>query len=148
MRTEFTGRHMAAVMVAGFGIVIAVNFTMAALASSTFGGLVVENSYVASQNFNGWLEEARKSESLGWDVDLVRRPDGHIQVLTGGVPGGGELAGEAWHPLGQEADHAVRFKAAGDGSYLSTAPLPAGRWLVRLELTAGGKIWRGERALQ
>ena len=34
-------------------------------AMSTFGGIVVENSYVASQEFNGWLEEARQSDGAG-----------------------------------------------------------------------------------
>ena len=53
---EFTGRHMAMILVTFFGIVIAVNITMARYASSTFGGLVVDNIYVASLNFNGWLE--------------------------------------------------------------------------------------------
>ena len=43
----FTGRHMAAIMVAFFGVVIAVNVYMARLATSTFTGVVVENSYVA-----------------------------------------------------------------------------------------------------
>ncbi len=32
MKSEFTGRHMAAVLVGGFGIVIAVNLSMATLA--------------------------------------------------------------------------------------------------------------------
>ena len=46
MRREFTGRDMAMVMVAGFGVVVAVNFYMASLAIGGFGGVVVENSYV------------------------------------------------------------------------------------------------------
>jgi len=40
----FTGRHMLAVLVGFFGVVIAVNFIMASYATSTFGGVVVENS--------------------------------------------------------------------------------------------------------
>jgi nitrogen fixation protein FixH len=56
---------MAAIMVAFFAVVIAVNVYMARLASSTFTGVVVENSYVASQHFNRWLDEARAEERLG-----------------------------------------------------------------------------------
>ena len=52
MPRTFTGRHMTMVLVAFFGTIIVVNFTMARFASSTFGGVVVENSYVASQHFN------------------------------------------------------------------------------------------------
>lgn len=147
MAGKFTGRHMAAILVAGFGIVVAVNFTMAALASSSFGGLVVENSYVASQKFNGWLEEARRGEALGWQVDLARRPDGRILVTTAGAPAMEEVSGDAWHPLGRMPDQPLQFEAIGNGAYLSTEVLPAGRWLVRLELSDGSNRWRGEQAL-
>ena len=34
----FTGRHMAMILIAGFGVVIAVNVAMARMAISTFGG--------------------------------------------------------------------------------------------------------------
>ena len=54
----FTGRHITMILVAFFGVVIAVNLVMAHYASSTFGGVVVENSYVASQEYNQWLHEA------------------------------------------------------------------------------------------
>ena len=52
---EFTGRHMAIIMVAFFGVIIAVNLTMATLASRSWTGLVVKNSYVESQKFNSVL---------------------------------------------------------------------------------------------
>jgi nitrogen fixation protein FixH len=52
---ELTGRKVAAIFVVFFGVIMAVNFTMASFASSTFGGVVVKNSYVASQKYNGWL---------------------------------------------------------------------------------------------
>ena len=65
MRREFTGRDMAMVMVAGFGVVVAVNFYMASLATNGFGGVVVENSYVASQKYNGWLAEAARRSKAG-----------------------------------------------------------------------------------
>ena len=68
MRGPFTGRHMALILVAGFGIVIAVNFLMAYLAARDFGGVVVENSYVASQNYNSWLKEADAQRQLGWEA--------------------------------------------------------------------------------
>ena len=55
MRREFTGRDMAKILVAGFGLVVAVNFGMATIAARSFSGTVVDNSYIASQKFNGWL---------------------------------------------------------------------------------------------
>ena len=57
---EMTGRKIAAIFVLFFGVIMAVNFTMASFASSTFGGVVVPNSYVASQKYNDWLAAARE----------------------------------------------------------------------------------------
>ncbi|TBY17304.1 FixH family protein, partial [Rhizobium leguminosarum] len=48
----FTGLHMLLSTSAFFCVVIAVNVTMAVYASSSWSGLVVENTYVASQEFN------------------------------------------------------------------------------------------------
>ena len=49
---ELTGKHVAMIFCGFFGIIIAVNVSMAMLASSSWTGLVVSNSYVASQKFN------------------------------------------------------------------------------------------------
>ena len=145
---RFTGWHMLAIMVGGFGIVIAVNLLMAREAITTFGGLVVENSYVASQHFNRWLDEAEKEKELGWKVSLARKPDGKLVVMTQGVPTSVTVRGDAWHPLGRMPDQPLQFDAAGAGSFVSTAALPAGRWLIRLELSSGAQKWRYEEALQ
>jgi nitrogen fixation protein FixH len=49
---QFTGRQMLALMLAFFAVVIAANLTMVYFASHSWTGLVVKNSYVASQEFN------------------------------------------------------------------------------------------------
>ncbi|CAN5652759.1 hypothetical protein BH11ACT8_BH11ACT8_25200 [soil metagenome] len=67
----FTGRHMLAVVFAFFGTVITVNFVMAYLATGTFPGLVVENSYVASQNYNQSLADTRALAGATWCGVLV-----------------------------------------------------------------------------
>lgn len=68
MTRPFTGWHMTGIVVAMFGLVIAVNVLMASYAIGTFGGTVVDNSYVASQRFNDWLAEARAQRALKWNV--------------------------------------------------------------------------------
>jgi nitrogen fixation protein FixH len=81
---RFTGWHMTAILVAFFGVVIVVNVGMARLASHTFSGVVVENSYDASQQFDRWLDEAAKEQALGWHAQVARQADGHVVVtLTG-----------------------------------------------------------------
>jgi nitrogen fixation protein FixH len=133
---RFTGWHMAVILFAFFGIVIAVNVYMATLASTSFSGVVVENSYVASQHYNTWLDEAAKEKALGWQTGVVRQADGRVAVsLIGDArPDHAVLTGEAWHPLGQEADRTLSFRSIGDGRWISIDPLPEGRWRLRLKL--------------
>lgn len=81
----FTGRHMAMIMVSFFSVVIAVNVFMAREAISTFSGVVVENSYVASQHFNRWLDEARAERALGWKAAISRRSDDRVELALSGM---------------------------------------------------------------
>ncbi|MFD1342574.1 FixH family protein [Litorisediminicola beolgyonensis] len=74
--TELTGRHVAAVFVFGFGIIIAVNIALAVNAVSTFPGLEVPNSYIASQEFDARREA---QEALGWSVAAEYR-DGRLTL--------------------------------------------------------------------
>ena len=69
----FTGRHMLFAMLAFFGVIIAVNLTMAAFATKSWTGLVVKNSYVASQAFNRELEQAKVQAARGWTGDITYR---------------------------------------------------------------------------
>lgn len=143
MTRRFTGWHMTAIMVAFFGVVIAVNFVMARSAVRTFGGAVVENSYVASQRYNGWLAEARAQEREGWRADPAIRPDGRLALAVGRgklALDGARVTVIAMHPLGALPDRTLQFTADGiAGEYLSSAPLPAGRWLLRITVDQGGK---------
>ncbi|WP_156256458.1 FixH family protein [Sandarakinorhabdus oryzae] len=135
---RFSGRAFLAVMVGFFGVVIAVNITMARLASSTFGGTVVDNSYVASQAFNGWLAQARAQDRLGWATPVALDAARHVVII---VPGVSFVAqGTAHHPLGRAPDVPLAFAADGAGKLVSTTPLPAGRWQVRLQIRSGHNI--------
>lgn len=148
MIRPFTGRHMAAILAVFFGVVIAVNFTMARFASSTFGGIVVENSYVASQQFNRWLGEAKSERALGWDAVTAWRPDGRLAVALKGVPPEAEIRASARHALGRLPDRDFTFEPTGTGRFLSRETLPEGRWNLRLEVTAAGRTWRREEELR
>ncbi|MFN3516083.1 MAG: FixH family protein [Novosphingobium sp.] len=145
----FTGKHFAAIIVTFFAVVIAVNVYMARAASATFGGVVVENSYVASQNFNTWLAEAEREKALGWTATVTRLSDNRLAVTLGGAPGEGvELAAIARHPLGRAPDRELRFLRQADGSFVSDRPLDAGRWRLRLDARAGAQRWREEQDIR
>ena len=143
MTKEFTGRKMATILVAGFGVVIAVNFTMAAIASGSFSGVVVENSYVASQKFNGWLEEAEKAKALGWMAQPARDGD-RLTLAIANVPEHARISAEIRRPLGQPDTRTLSFSNGANGRLVSQEELPSGRWIVRVFIEAGQDRWSSE----
>jgi nitrogen fixation protein FixH len=146
--SKFTGKHMAAVFVGGFGVVIAVNLVMASYAVSSFHGTVVDNSYVASQKYNGWLAKAETSRALGWQVMAKHRADGRVVLETLAVPAGAAITSEAERPLGAREAARLTFAPQGQGRWLSNEVLGPGRWQLRTAIRAPGQQWAGESALQ
>jgi nitrogen fixation protein FixH len=142
----FTGRHMALVMTGFFGVVIAVNVLLANLAVSTFSGTVVENSYVASQEFNGWLVAAKADKALGWKMALGRSGEGSVRFTLSDASGrplaGAAVRAQADHPLGARAPVVMTPREVAPGIY--EAALPAGRWHVGIEVRARGHVWHAE----
>ncbi len=144
----FTGKHMAFVMVGFFGVVIAVNVLLADLAVSTFSGVVVENSYVASQGFNRMLGAAKADQALGWKLDLARGADGSARFTLSDASGaplrGAAVSAQADHPLGARMPSAMLApKEVAPGVY--EALLAAGRWHVAVVVRSGGHVWHAER---
>lgn len=68
---QITGRHVFLGFAAAFGVIIAVNFTLAYKSVSTFPGLEVKNSYVASQSFDAERDAQR---ALGWSSQAELSP--------------------------------------------------------------------------
>ena len=144
----FTGKHMALVMAGFFGTVIAVNMLLADLAVSSFSGVVVENSYVASQGFNRLLGEARADRALGWKLQLARSPDGAVRFALTDAQGaplrGAVVEAQADHPLGAKVPPVILApKEVAPGIY--EAALGSGRWHVAVQVRAQGHVWHGER---
>lgn len=149
MKNEFTGKHMAVIIVSGFGIIIAVNLYMATLAVRGFGGVVVENSYVASQEFNGWLETARRQELLGWTAEMSRNVTGQLVVRTANIPDNAKIEAVARRPLGKPETTYLRFVEKTIGDHVSLKSLAAGRWIIRLKISApDGRMWSSEEQIR
>ncbi|MCW0197890.1 FixH family protein [Sphingopyxis sp.] len=139
-RKPFTGRHAAMILVAFFGVVISVNIVMASFALSTFGGTVVDNSYVASQHYNEWLARADAQDRLGWDRSVTVDADRHVRLTVrkdGAAVEGLRIVATLRHPLGQTPARAMRFAPAADGTLRSLDALPAGRWQLDLSVHRG-----------
>jgi nitrogen fixation protein FixH len=137
--SRLTGRKMTGIFLAFFGVVIAVNMLMATIATRTFGGVVVENSYVASQKYNDWLAQSRRQDQLGWKVVPGVSTDRRVTVEVSVA--GTKVDGVAKHPLGRLPDVPLRFHRFGD-RFVSDAALPAGRWHVQLTIARGADRYR------
>lgn len=143
MTRPFTGWHMATILVGFFGVVVAVNLVMARYAIDTFGGTVVDNSYVASQKYNRWLTEAETQAALGWVPTVSLDPARRVKLILtkDGMPITNFVAeGRAIHPLGRAPSIPLAFASSKNGALLAKQALPAGRWRVQLSLRKGSDI--------
>lgn len=141
---QFTGRHMLAIMVAFFGVVIGVNLALAFFANSTWSGLVVANGYVASQKFNADEAEARAQAAKGWSV-RAGHGDGRVTVSfadrTAAAIGGLTVAGTLQRPTTDRDDAVLAFSEEAAGSYAAAADLAPGVWDLAITATeAGGAV--------
>lgn len=132
---RLTGRHVLAIAVSAFGIIIAVNLVMAWQAISTFPGLEVKNSYVASQTFDA---EREAQEALGWTA-APEYEDGIFSVVLrdgNGLPAPvseiSVLVGRTTHVRDDQTPALV----SRGGIYSAPMDLEPGIWLIHLEAKA------------
>ncbi|TMV90467.1 FixH family protein [Thioclava sp. BHET1] len=137
-----TGRKVLLIALSAFGVIITVNLVMAWNAVSTFPGLEVHNSYVASQVFD---KNRAAQEALGWTVT----PDYHNGLLSltvrdaDGLPAKvGELSAVVGRTTHTREDITPDFVQQG-GSYVAPMTLASGAWLVHLDAKAtDGTLFR------
>ncbi|KPF44127.1 FixH family protein [Rhizobium sp. AAP43] len=138
----FTGWHMVAVMVSFFGVIIAVNFTMAYLATSSWSGLVVKNTYVASQEFNGKTAAIREMLSTGIVGETKVTVSGirYRLMLPGNVPVVADsVLAHFKRPVGVEHDFELALTPAGDGLYIADRDIQPGNWIVEIMAKTDGR---------
>ncbi len=136
-----TGRHVAWMMIAGFGVIIAVNLTLAFQAVGTFPGLETRNSYVASQSF-----EARRQaqQALGWQVTANHEAGLlHLSITRNGTPVAPKIQsavlGRATH-VAEDQFPELRFNGQ---TFTAPADLGPGNWNLRLVARAAdGTLFR------
>jgi len=132
---ELTGRHVLAITVGAFAIIIAVNMTMAYQAIATFPGLEVKNSYVASQTFDA---ERTAQQRLGWTLDTAYEA-GQLRLtfrdaagLRASVQGLDVLVGR---PTESRDDTRPVFTETG-GSFTAPLDLHPGKWMLQMQAVA------------
>ncbi|MEP2988403.1 MAG: FixH family protein [Parasphingorhabdus sp.] len=140
-KKKITGFHVTLMFVAFFGVIMAVNFLMAGLALGSFSGTVVDNSYVASQKYNEWLEESRQEAAHGWIIGEPKRRDDKLQLSVLDAEGAAlsdpKISAIAYHPVGQTEAINLTFTENTRGLYQSNEALPSGRWKLKISIAEG-----------
>ncbi|MFQ6180834.1 FixH family protein [Sinorhizobium meliloti] len=139
----FTGWHMVAVMGLFFGTIISVNLVMAWNASRSWSGLVVENTYVASQQFNGKVAEGRAFQASGIKGRLTTAPGAIRYVLTrNGEPERQihKVIAVLKRPVEEHEDLRVELEPRGEGAFVLTEKLKAGQWIAAMTAMAGDAV--------
>lgn len=143
---EFTGKHMLISILAFFAVVIGVNVTMATLAQTSWTGLVVENTYVASQQFNEEARKGRAQAALGWTGKLTVASGEVRYSLVNSLGKPVPLNGVKVlfrHPAYEAEDEALTLAAApGDtagntGAFAVRHTPKDGVWIVEIDADAG-----------
>lgn len=138
----FTGWHMLSIMVLFFGTIITVNFTMAYLASSTWSGLVVKNTYVASQEFNGKAAGIRAMLATGIKGKLEVK-DGVIRyhlTMSGDEPViADKVTAHFKRPVGEHQDFVAELQSVGAGVYEAPHEVLHGHWIVEVMAVRDGQ---------
>ena len=143
---EFTGKHMLISILAFFAVVIGVNVTMATLAQTSWTGLVVENTYVASQQFNEEARKGRAQAALGWTGKLTVASGEVRSSLVDSLGKPVPLHGVKVlfrHPAYEAEDETLTLAAAPGGIAGNTGAFAVrhtpkdGVWIVEIDADAG-----------
>ena len=134
---ELTGKHVLGISVGAFSIIIAVNFLMAFKAVSTFPGLEVENSYVASQT---WDADMAAQKALGWKLaeDYDAKAGELRLTFTDATGTPVQLAGLnvlVGRPTEASDDQTPSFVREA-GVYVARTTLGPGKWMLHVEARA------------
>jgi nitrogen fixation protein FixH len=140
MQKEFTGRHMLIIMLMFFGTVITVNLIMATYATTSWTGLVVKNSYVASQQFNGKAEAGKRQSARNWKHAVGFEP-GRVGYRLSDAAGALIRVKAVEIVMRRPAYEAEDMKLAllerADGSYALDQSIRDGIWIVETRADFG-----------
>ena len=143
-----TGGKVLFMLVAFFGVVIAVNMILMRLAITTLPGTEVDSAYSASLAYEKEIVAAHDQNARNWQVDAhVRRaPDGGatLQVEardSDGKPMSGlKFQGRFERPTDRRADQPVELAETGIGIYRGrVTAIALGQWDLVLEGDAAGQ---------
>jgi nitrogen fixation protein FixH len=149
---QFTGKHMLAIMLGFFAVVLSANMTMVYFARHSWTGLVVANSYVASQEFD---TKTRKMEAMAaMDVHPeVSFASGTLRVVLHTKAGDPVPARNVKLSIGRPSnegqDRVVDMAERASGTFEAPQELGHGQWTgtITAELPGHGEWSRPVRLM-
>ena len=143
-----SGRKVLMIALGAFAVVILANTLLAVYAVRSFSGLVVPNSYVASQDFD---ERRAAQAALGWTLDLGYA-EGEFRLAIADAAGRpvrpAELGVTVGRPTTTREDRRLELEPTV-GGYAGAVELPRGAWRVEVVATAeDGTLFYQSRELR
>jgi len=126
---ELTGRHVLLMLLAFFGVMLAVNTYFTVAAVKTFRGEDVKRSYRQGLDYNRTIQTRAQQSQLGWTVsantqtlkndtvEIVLRLNNENDRGIGNL----EIKGQLSHRVDSRFDQDITFKAIGGGRYKAVA---------------------------
>lgn len=153
---ELTGRKVLVWVLAFFGVVIAVNVVMAALALTTFGGLETKNAYQAGLAFKNEIAAAYAQETRHWTVDATVAPkagETGVEVVAkdrAGAPlAGYEVSVLFAHPADRRHDRSVTMNERSAGQYRGVVATAPGQWDIVIDIGRdGARMFRSRQRVE
>ncbi len=136
---QITGKHVSAILVAFFLVVIAANAVMLTFAVKSFGGLVVPNSYVASQTFNEDVSRAKAQPIRSWSIKMIDHAPLTLEITdaVGKPVTGTRLSVELSRPTKRKTTFITVMEEVWFGTYMAGELLDSGQWSAQITLPDG-----------
>ena len=135
-----TGKHVLAMLLVFFGIIIAVSIVFTTLAVQSFRGEDIKQSYRQGVEYNETLADRAAQSDLGWraavnvtgDID-----DRRLIVKVAGADDQGlnnlTITGRLRHPADQTLDRPLEFAVGPDGLARADISGLYGQWTVQAQ---------------
>lgn len=135
---ELTGRHVLFILLAFFGVMIAVNAYFTVVAVSSFRGEDVPRSYRQGLEYNQTLEARAAQAKLGWTVttNRVEKDGGHwllvqVQNKDGNPVFAADLTATLRHRTDTALDQSLHLTPDGPGRYQTALTVPTGEYYLK-----------------
>ena len=136
----FTGWHMLAVLLLFFGTIFTANALMAWNASRSWSGLVVQNTYIASQQFNTKVAEAERLAASGIEgrVETASGQFRYVLLQDGKpLPAADRVLASFKRPVEEHEDFEIELDRTADGVFVAGRSLKKGQWIADLRILDG-----------